>query len=146
MGWWEQLRTNKFKDTQKSYGQDIYALDPRLLKREQKAGKEPTPAPQPKEPEEDSSEESAELDGQQPEAPATPNTDRVKSSGNVVYLLVCTNCGHERQVTRDFIMNCRRYFGDRLSFLNMEPLRENLGRLKCVQCEAKAPSLIQRTL
>jgi hypothetical protein len=98
-GWWQQLRDNDFPETNKSYGQDIYALDQRPMKKKlettqdtkinksKKSSKGKIPAKEP-------------LPHSRPIIPPP--------RALVVHILRCGSCGHEKCMTPESLEDLRK--------------------------------------
>jgi len=118
-GWWQQLRDNDYPETKKSYGQDIHAIDPRILQKKPDA---------PHHPETIDINKSSEKN-----IPIIEN----HSAEYAVYFLHCKSCSHEKLLTDEFMEELRERLSIDISSSNMASLQEKLSKLKCSRCGEK---------
>ncbi len=129
-GWWQQLKDNDYPKTKTSYGQDIYALDPRLLDK--------IPRETKKIDVKKSKEKPPHLEPQSANKPIIPTSQEPRE----VYVLRCSSCGHKKLLTSEYLKYLRESLSIDISFLDIAPLREKLGRFKCSCCGEKNTQLI----
>jgi hypothetical protein len=130
-GWWQQVKNNDYPEPSKSYGQDIDALDPRRLEKKTESSSDSQPI------------EAKKTKKSISPSKLLPSSPPVTSSQHetLVRPLRCRSCGHEKSLTPEAVDEIRKRLVIEISFRDMAPLRDNLHRLKCSNCGAKAAQL-----
>jgi hypothetical protein len=134
-GWWQQLRGDDFPETNKSYGQDIDALDQRLM-RKQPEPVQDTQISKPKK-----------LSGKKvPAKKPLPRNRPIMPPPRalVIHILRCGSCGHEKRMTPASLEDLRRRLSIDAPLLDIAHLKKKLHKLKCSNCGAKKPELIAK--
>jgi hypothetical protein len=134
-GWWQQLRDNDFPETNKSYGQDIYALDQRPMKKKPETAQD-TKISKPKK----------SSKGKVPAKEPLPHSRPIipPPRALVVHIFRCGSCGHEKCMTPESLEDLRKRLTIDAPLLDIAHLKKKLHRLKCANCGAKKPELIAK--